>query len=159
MDAQVTIRKATEKDIPAVVELWEEHQEYHVECDAYFERSKDAKSGFREYLEGNLEGLGLFVAEVNERKVGFVLGEVDRRPPCFAKREYGMIDDLGVTEEWRGRGIGHRLVERMMVWFEEQGIDRIEARVLVTNPLASTFWEKMGFTGYMESVYKDVRKR
>jgi len=159
MNEQIIIRKATRIDLSDVVTLWEEHQEYHAECDPYFERSKDANPGFQKYLEDHLEELILYVAVADEKMVGFVLGEVARRPPCFASREYGMIDDLAVTAAWRGQGIGQKLVGRMMEWFTERRIHRIETRVLISNPLASKFWKKSGFDAYMSFVYKDVEYR
>ena len=156
MNTQVTIRIATRSDLLEVVALWQEHQEYHARCDPYYERSKDANPGFLKYLQENLQKVGLFVAEIDKRLVGFVLTEIDLRPPCFAKREYGMIDDLAVTEEWRGRGIGQKLVEQAIAWFTEKGIDRIETRVLMSNPLACNFWRQAGFDPYMNCVYKVV---
>lgn len=153
-----TIRTAARPDLPAVVALWQEHQEYHAACDPYFERSPDANPGFQKYLDEHLEELGLFVAEIDGRIVGFILGEPARRPPCFASRAYGMIDDLAVTAEWRGQGLGQALLERMVAWFQAQGIQRIETRVLISNPLASNFWQAAGFEAYLSCVYKEVCK-
>ena len=156
MKAQVIIRAATSSDLANVVTLWQEHQEYHSQCDPYFERSMDANPGFKKYLRDNLKDMGLFVAEIEKRLVGFVLAETAQRPPCFSFRDYGMIDDLAVTADWRRKGIGQQLLARTMTWFTEKGIHRIEARVLMSNPLSTKFWEKAGFDPYINCVYKVV---
>ena len=156
MNSTVTIRAATRSDLPEVVALWQEHQEFHAQCDPYFERSSNPNPGFLNFLQEDLDNLGLFVAQVETRIVGFILGEITSRPPCFASIEYGIINDLAVTAEWRRKGIGKLLVEKGMNWFTEKGIHRIEARVLMSNSLASNFWHKAGFDPYMETVYKVV---
>ena len=156
MKAQVIIRAATSSDLANVVTLWQEHQEYHSQFDPYFERSMDANLGFLKYLRDNLEEIGLFVAEIDNRLVGFILAGTARRPPCFAFRDYGMIDDLAVTADWRGKGIGQQLLARATTWFTEKGIRRIETRILRSNPLATKFWQKAGFDPYMNCAYKVV---
>ena len=156
MSAKVTIRGANMSDLPNVITLWQEHQEYHFQCDPYFERSRDANPGFLEYLQDNLENIGLFVAEIEKQLVGFVLAETARRPACFASRDYGMIDDLAVTADWRGKGIGQQLLAQGMIWFAEKGIRRIETRVLNSNPLSTKFWQKAGFEPYISCVYKAI---
>lgn len=156
MNTRVTIKNAIQKDLPDVVALWAEHLAYHAAHDLYFAISPDAASGFLKYLEDQLDELGLFVAEVNGSRVGFILGEVAQRPPCFAERKYGMIDDLAVTEAWRGQGVGQELLKCMRAWFQIKGIHRIETRVLEANPLASKFWEQAGFEPYMRCVYQDL---
>lgn len=156
MNTRVTIKNATSNELPDVVALWEEHLAYHAACDAYFAKSPDAALDFLKFLEDQLAELGLFVAEVDGRRVGFILGEIAHRPPCFAERVYGMIDDLAVTADWRGQGVGQELLKRMLAWFQEKGIHRIETRVLMSNPLASKFWEQAGFGAYMRCVYKDI---
>ena len=154
MNNPITIRQAVQADLPNVVSLWQEHQEYHAGIDPHFERAENANAGFLKFLQENLEEIGLFVAEADEKLVGFVLAEVATRPPCFAQREYGMIDDLAVTEARRGRGIGQRLVKQAMAWFEEKSIKRVETRVVMANELASRFWKEAGFEPYIQSLYK-----
>ena len=156
MRGNVTIRAATQSDLPAVVALWQEHQEYHAQFDPYFARALDANPGFLKFLQESLDHIGLFVAEIDQYLVGFVLAEIARRPPCFAQRDYGMIDDLAVTAAWRRKGIGQKLLARATTWFTEKGIHRIEARFLRENELASNFWRKAGFEIYMHGVYKVV---
>ena len=156
MNSTVTIRAATRSDLPELIALWQEHQEFHAQCDPYFERSSNPNPGFLNFLQEDLDNLGLFVAQVETKIVGFILGEIASRPPCFASIDYGIIDDLAVTAEWRRKGIGKLLVEKGMNWFTEKGIHRIEARVLMSNSLASNFWHNAGFDPYMETVYKVV---
>jgi len=156
MEEKILIRHAAISDIPLVVDLWQEHQEYHAALEPWFERSENPNPGFQQYLEEHLDDLGLFVAEVDKSLVGFILGEIASRPPCFAERKYGMIDDLAVTAAWRGKGIGKKLLTAMSAWFKENDIHRIETRLLLANPLAGRFWQAAGFTAYMNNVYREV---
>jgi len=155
-EIEIRIRNADEKDIPGIIELWTEHLDYHAKCDPFFERTEGAVTGFQEYLIENLVNIGLFIAENDIRIVGFILLEIAKRPPCFVHRNYGMISDIAVTNEFRHKKIGQQLLEYSLSWFKQRDINRIEAHILDANPLATAFWRSTGFKSYMNCAYLQI---
>ena len=65
--------------------------------------------------DGVAESLdGFFVAEQN----GTLVGVIGVEQCC---REYGLLRSTAVAAEWRGRGVGRRLVERAIAESEARG--------------------------------------
>lgn len=57
----------------------------------------------------------------------------------------GFIDDLWVEPQWRGRGIAHRIVEALVAYAGEAGIDELILEYALHNPDAGAYWERLGF--------------
>lgn len=57
-----------------------------------------------------------------------------------------MILSISVAREWRGRGVGKKLMARAIEWARGTGIvTRIELRVFVRNEVARHLYESFGF--------------
>lgn len=52
---------------------------------------------------------------------------------------------IGISEAFRGQGIGTRLFEEMEKWAVEHAIHRVELTVLAQNESARALYRKMGF--------------
>jgi GNAT superfamily N-acetyltransferase len=156
LESEIIIRNAEDMDIPRIIELWKEHLDYHAKYDSFFERAEGSETGFQKYLTDNLANIGLYIAEINSKIVGFILLEIEIRPPCFVNRNFGMISDIAVTKEFRFRTIGKQLLKHALPWFKERNINRIETRILVANPSATAFWSSAGFNLYMNCSYLQI---
>jgi ribosomal protein S18 acetylase RimI-like enzyme len=152
------IRKATQDDTGAIVELWKELMDFHKERDRRFTRSADGHKRFTEFVSGRLahEASCVLVAEQQDEVVGYCLAAISKYPPVYEHQEYGAIFDLAVTENCRRQGIGQALVETALQWFSEQEISRVEVRVATANKISTAFWKEMGFVPYLEVVYKEI---
>jgi ribosomal protein S18 acetylase RimI-like enzyme len=87
---------------------------------------------------------GVFVAEVDGKKVGFVAADGN----WFSKREgkvVGAIHELVVLPEYRNRGIGKKLLEKALEYFKERGLPLAELWVGDENIRAIEFYKKHGF--------------
>jgi GNAT superfamily N-acetyltransferase len=75
-----------------------------------------------------------------------VATEEDQRRYGFGpERQFGMyLEDLFVTQEARGKGIGRRLMTRLAAIAVERGWERIDFQVLDWNP-ARGFYRQLGF--------------
>jgi ribosomal protein S18 acetylase RimI-like enzyme len=154
----VVIRKATEADVPGIVELWKEFVDFHAVRDPYFTRSASGHENFAKYVAERMrkESDIVLVAEAAGCLVGFCVAGIVQRPPVYEISECGGIDSLAVTEGYRRRGVGNRLVEEARRWFIGRGVRRIEVGVLMENRTAGSFWRKMGFRPYFEKMYLDL---
>lgn len=60
---------------------------------------------------------------------------------------------IAVAREYRTKGIGKKLYEKAKEWFILKSVNRMEVRILKSNPISPYFWKKVGLTPYMEVKY------
>lgn len=95
----------------------------------------------------------LQVAVVDGRLVGLILllESVSLDVPIYRPRRYLEVDELAVLVEYRGQGIGRRLMETAERIAAERNIYTIELDVWQANAQAVAFYEKLG--------YRTIRRR
>jgi len=150
--SDIIFRRAGERDATAISLLWAEYFDYHCSLDPLYKRNKDSDKGIAEFLVKAVKDNDtfIFVAEYDEKIVGYIWCEIDKKPPCFENRFFGLVSDIAVTKEQRGKGIAKELLKRGMEWFKIKNITHVEARVLQSNPLATKFWQSSGFEPFVE---------
>ena len=131
----ITIRRSVKEDCPRLMELIHELADYEkapnevtVTLDHFVE------SGF-----GKNPVWWSFVAEVNGRVVGFALYYA-RYSTWKGQAMY--LEDILVTNEMRGKGIGKLLFDRLIEEAKEKGWTRIIWQVLEWNEPAINFYKK-----------------
>ena len=147
----ITIRRATEADIEALLERYREFHEFHVrgvpDRLRIPERYDDdeARARLREVLRD--PDAALFVAQSADLLVG--LAEVylkrDEPHPATMAYTYGYLQSLMVTESLRRQSVGQRLVEATHRWAKEHGAAemRLNTWEFVGGPQA--FYEGVGY--------------
>lgn len=136
----VTIREATLDDAEALrryaVRLFAERPP------GVFERPDPTLDDEREFVRSH-DGYNsvLLLAEAEGAVVG-LLALAGRSMPQEA--HVGLVG-VSVDSEWRGRGIGRRLFERLFEWAPAHGIERIEIEAFANNPDAVRLYERLGF--------------
>jgi GNAT superfamily N-acetyltransferase len=134
---RIAVRRAVREDCPRLLELIRELAEY--------ERAPQEVT----VLPGHFEDSGFgprpvwwaFVATVDERVEGFALYYI-RYSTWKGQRLY--LEDIIVTEEMRGRGLGKLLFERLIQETKEGGFTGMVWQVLDWNEPAIKFYEKYG---------------
>jgi GNAT superfamily N-acetyltransferase len=141
------IRKAKLSDVPKVVDLATELLEYHAKLDDYFSPAKKVDEVYAKHFRRCVRSRKylFLVAEDDCGIVGYALGSLSRRPPVYALREIGCIDDMMVAEQFRRRGVGKLFLDVLLSWFREKGIKYIELSVHIDNMVGRNAWEKYGF--------------
>lgn len=131
------IRKGTQNDMAAVLELIKELAIYEKEPDAVVIKESDlVRDGF-----GENPLFYTFVAEVNHKIVGVALYYY-RYSTWKGKTIH--LEDLIVREEMRGTGIGFELYSEIIKQGKKDNVRRIEWNVLDWNTPAIKFYEKSG---------------
>ena len=135
MAGRVIIRKAVTEDIPSILELWKELMDFNKEYDRIFSRSATGHEGFARLLTSHISSdtSCVFVAEACKDIIGYSLAIIEKYPPLFESKERGLIQNVAVTETYRRRGIGKRLLRKTQNWFSKKGVHRVEAYVAKTN--------------------------
>ena len=159
-DANIGIRKATEQDLPQMVELSKDLMDFHATRDPIFTRKPDSERAWETFMRENMakDKACVFVAEGDDRVIGYCLALISNYPPVLSAPTYGELMDLMVHEEYRRRGVGERLFSAAKAWYGQQGIRRIEVRVAVTNEISTRFWRKMDFKPYLETLALSLAK-
>lgn len=67
------------------------------------------------------------------------------RPTLWSKRNEGYLEELYVTPEMRGRGLGRALLEATLDTAREAGCDRIDVATGETDTAARALYERLGF--------------
>ena len=149
------IRKARQRDVDYIAQLWKEFMDFHRQHDDHFSRSRRGHLQFKDFLSKKISARNalVLVAQVNRRIVGYIVASIDAYVPVFIEKRYGAIYDLMVDSGFRRRGIGRRLVCEAREWFRKRGIKRMELSVAASNRLAVRFWSRVGFKTYMERRY------
>lgn len=89
----------------------------------------------------------LRVAVVDGRLVGLILllESVSLDDPIYRPRRYLEVDEIAVLVEYRGQGIGRRLMETAEHIAVERNIDTIELDVWQANAQAVAFYDHLGY--------------
>jgi GNAT superfamily N-acetyltransferase len=131
----ITLRRAERKDCPQLLELVREL--------AVYEKAPNEVTVTLEHFEAT--GFGekpvwwAFVAEVDGKIIGFALYYI-RYSTWKGSRMY--LEDLLVTESWRGKGIGKLLFNCLIEEAKEKGWTAIAWQVLEWNEPAINFYKK-----------------
>jgi GNAT superfamily N-acetyltransferase len=132
---KINIRRAVKEDCPRMLELVQEL--------ATFERAPHEVTVTLEHFENS--GFGpnpvywAFVAEAEGQVVAFALYYI-RYSTWKGQRMY--LEDILVTEKWRGKKIGQMLMDRLIIEAKEKNFHGINWQVLDWNQSAIDFYRK-----------------
>jgi len=144
--AAVTYRLSGETDLPVIASMYGK-------MDAYFRqfsyRFPEVENVGQAWLDSFRRTLGRFsvvyVAELDGKVVGFMLGRVKRVAPYLGGVLVGELSDLWVEPEARRYGIGKKLSRLTIDWLREQQVHSVEVQILEGNQPIWRLYEKMGF--------------
>lgn len=141
----VVIREAQPTDAEQVIayvqRLAEEPDIYIVLSPGEFNLSLEEEKQFIADLAASINSTFL-VAEVGDQIIATLICQGGHRRAM----RHAAIMSISVAKEWRGQGIGGRLMEHIIAWAKKSGIvTRIELVVFVKNESAIRLYEKYGF--------------
>jgi GNAT superfamily N-acetyltransferase len=156
----ITFRTARRDDRETVVDLI--HVLNVVEADLTGDRKRDraAAAAYYDELQQRLakrdgrivlaEAEGVVIAAM-----GFSIDE-DAAYVTDDVRRHGTVTDLVVAEDWRGRGVGRRLLEEAERLTRQAGCRRLVIGALVANKRAEKAYRSFGFAPYVSILAKPL---
>ena len=143
----MTIRFATQSDIPGMIELLKQVGEVHHQI-----RPDLFRAGAQKYDEAALETLladetrPILIADMDDQVAGyaFCILQVTENDPVLCDRKVLYIDDLCVEEKLRGQGIAGALYRKVLEFARELHCDAVTLNVWSGNDSAMKFYEKCG---------------
>lgn len=146
---ETSIRKATSEDYAAFCYLMNELDAWHRDNLPHIFQKPNGPAREEVYYRGlpNDENIGLFVAEVDGELVGFVHTIIKNTPdfPIFIPRRFAIIDGIAVRSDFKGRGVGKRLMDTAHEWALAEGATAVELNVYEFNEPAIAFYQKLGY--------------
>ena len=103
----IEIAPASSNDISDIQHLFRKMFEiYHVDQDIEYPYTDSGIS----YVQNCIDHQIALIAKDVERTVGFLTGAIEDTLPFKTYRQHGHLHNLFVLEEYRGQGIGKRLI-------------------------------------------------
>lgn len=155
----ILIRLALRGELERVNELRRMVNDVHVNG-----RPDIFRSGFlpelREYVYTlfDADEAQVIVAVTDETIVGYAITDVIRKPlsPYTLARSYYHVEEFGVDEAYRRRGVATALIDYMKNDAKKRGFDKLELDVWAFNGDALAFYEAAGFTTYRRYMEMDL---
>ena len=141
----MVIRRAGPQDVEAALDLYAEvaAEGIHIAGEAPIDRAARRQSWLESYARSDSV---TFLAEADGHIVGMasLLGD--------GVAELGML----VAKDWRGKGVGTRLLEALIGWARTVGAHKISLQVWPHNEAAVRLYERFGFQheGYLHKHYR-----
>ena len=126
----VHIREMTIDDYEKVYGLWMQIQGFGIRS------IDDSREGVERFLKRN--PTTSVVAEQNGRVVGSILCGHDGRTGAFYH--------VCVADDYRKRGVGHRMAHFAMRALQAEGINKVSLVAFKSNSLGNEFWNRVGWT-------------
>ena len=100
----------------------------------------------------------VFVAVADRVIVGFVcvLARIPETAPDEYARPHAAIGELFVDDQFRGGGVGKRLLERAEAHARKRGADRLRVQVLAENGVARELYAGFGFRDRLVELEKQL---
>jgi GNAT superfamily N-acetyltransferase len=134
----VRLAPARREDVPIILDLIKGLAEYERLSHAVTATVADIEAG----LFGAAPAAEVVLAWAGDRAVGFAL--FFHNYSTFLGRRGLYLEDLFVVPEWRGRGVGRRLLAELARISIERGCGRMEWSVLEWNETAIGFYRRVG---------------
>lgn len=98
----------------------------------------------------------ILVAEIGQTIVGLaaVMARVIPNNPEEEQTPYAYISDLVVLPDYRGRGVGHALLEQAETYVRSAGATILRINALAKNEDAARLYRNFGFTDYRVQLIK-----
>ena len=108
-------------------------------------------SRFYSDLIDNSNSLGLLVFD-NEKgqAVGMTIGQLIENSDMEVQR-YVKINDVWVEEDYRRKGVCSLIVNKLMEFFKERGINTFTLNYVMNNLEAESTWKALGFEPIIKS--------
>ena len=141
----ILIRQATAQDVPLLQKLNQEvfvdNYEYDQDLMMDWAMGEPGKNYFTKAVSS--EESACYIAEIDNKAVGYLSIGYKRTP--FRKSRYLEVENIGVSPEFRSKGVGAMLIKKAKAWAKEHGYQRLSVSSYFHNVKANEFYKRNGF--------------
>jgi ribosomal protein S18 acetylase RimI-like enzyme len=157
----ITIRKASKKDLPIVLNMTCKLRDYHYRLDPVYKNGQLYRSYAKKYLLKDLKSKKsqILLAEGPDKKIiGFCLARI--RPPFeeYRPKLVGFIYDIFLVPEYRRQRIGQALIAHQIFWFRKRRLGYVELYMDAQNRVGRGAWMKYGFRPILHKMRLGLQK-
>jgi dTDP-4-amino-4,6-dideoxy-D-galactose acyltransferase len=147
------IRPAKSEELPALITIARSSYELsRFFFDPCFSRQASAAL-YEEWIRKSIQGYAdIVLAAKDERGViGYISGNLPAADsPTDSPGEIGLV---GIAAEARGQGIGTTLILRLLDWYRQRKVDRVNVITQGRNIAAQKLYQKTGFLTYSTQLW------
>ena len=144
--SSVSYRTASEADFPVLIEFYEKLNIFFYSVGYRLPHPENTGEVWLDSFRRTLGRFSdVFVAEMDNQVVGFMLCRLKRVPAYMGGVMVGELSDMWIESSARRMGIGDELSRLAINWMRQQGAHSIEIQVLKDNEASWKLYERMGF--------------
>ena len=152
------LRQATKDDLDGIIALQMINAHYHASmvCDGKIKASTE--SFFRKQTLESIQHKEreVIVGELGKSIMAYGIAWLGQDHPIFDIGKQGLIDDIYISSDYQRQGYGHMLVEKLIDWFKDHSVTKVELNVYQMNTKGVEFWNKQGFSPMLKRMTKGL---
>jgi ribosomal protein S18 acetylase RimI-like enzyme len=136
--------------------LVEEH--YDFDPQRFLAARPGTPTGYASFISTQLEDadMSVLVADDNGDVVGYAYAAIEGYDYMALRGPAGVLHDLIVDPEHRGRGLGRLLLETTFAFFRSRGVPRVVLLTAERNEAAQRLFASMGFRRTMVEMTREL---
>jgi ribosomal protein S18 acetylase RimI-like enzyme len=159
-DSNLTIRRATQADLPALGVLGASLLRAHYAFDQqrFMAPQGNPEAGYAWFLGTQLKeaDVAVFVAERSDRILGYVYAGLEPQSWKELREAAGFIHDVVVSPEAQRQGVAKALIDAACEWFRSIGAPRVVLWTAEKNEVAQRLFASLGFRRTMIEMTKEL---
>lgn len=145
---KVIIRKAVLEDLISIQKLNDNLFDLEFNnFDDTLKREWALEKEGQEYFEDMIKNEIVFVAQIEEKIVGYLAGSICEEISYIAE-SFAELDNMCIDDEYRRFGIGTLLMDEFKKYCKEKNMQNIKVTASAKNNRAIQFYMKNGFEDY-----------
>jgi ribosomal protein S18 acetylase RimI-like enzyme len=156
----ITIRAATREDAPALGRLGALLVRTHHELDParFIAATPRTEHGYSSFLATQLADpdVVILVAESHDGVLGYAYAGIEGVDYVALRGPAGVLHDLVVDPNYRGQGIGRRLLDAVVAALAARNAPRVVLSTAERNEAAQRLFERAGFRRTMVEMTRDL---
>lgn len=154
------VRRATPADLPSIGRLGALLVEEHYAFDPlrFLAARPGTPEGYASFIGAQLEDpdAAVFVADDGGEVIGYAYAAVEGYDYMALRGPAGVLHDVIVDPEHRGRGVGRLLLEAAMAFFRSRGVPRVVLWTAERNEAAQRLFAGVGFRRTMIEMTREL---
>ena len=154
------IRRATPADLPEIGHLGALLVKVHYDFDPrrFLAARAGTPAGYASFMSAQLEDSdsAVLVADDDGGVIGYAYAAVEGYDYMALRGPAGVLHDVIVDPEHRGRGVGRLLLDATLEFFRSRGVPRVVLSTAERNEAAQRLFASMGFRRTMIEMTREL---
>jgi ribosomal protein S18 acetylase RimI-like enzyme len=154
------VRRAASPDLPRIGHLGalliKEH--YDFDPQRFLAAKPETSAGYASFLSAQLEApdKAVLVADDRGDVIGYAYAAIEGYDYMALRGPAGVLHDIIVDPEHRGRGVGRLLLDATLEFFRSRGVPRVVLSTAEQNEAAQRLFARMGFRRTMIEMTREL---